>query len=213
LITKLRSRLSYANVVASLALFLALTGGTALALSGSNTVFSDDIVDGQVKKPDLADGSVGSKQLTDGSVAGVDLSPRAGRIHSGRVVLTGGVEGKTGPIVDVPGFGELGGTCRVNDPSSPTIRAETDFQNSSGGPLEVLVDTGPQVQEKVLAAGGSFGSVGSPLPGRVIWQIGRGSGAQTRLMTVTATVKGTHPDGNPAAASCLFQAQALAQSP
>jgi hypothetical protein len=34
------------NVVGYLALFLVLTGGTAYALDGSNTVFSDDIVNG-----------------------------------------------------------------------------------------------------------------------------------------------------------------------
>jgi hypothetical protein len=32
-----------------LALFLVLTGGTAIALDGHNTVFSDDIVNGKVK--------------------------------------------------------------------------------------------------------------------------------------------------------------------
>jgi len=34
--------------VGLLALFLALTGGTAYALDGSNTVFSDDIVNAEV---------------------------------------------------------------------------------------------------------------------------------------------------------------------
>jgi hypothetical protein len=38
----------------ALALFLVLTGGSAYALSGHNTVFSDDIVNGQVKRADLA---------------------------------------------------------------------------------------------------------------------------------------------------------------
>jgi hypothetical protein len=51
---RIRSHLTYANVIATLALFLALGGGTAVALTGSNTVFSDDIVDHQVKSPDLA---------------------------------------------------------------------------------------------------------------------------------------------------------------
>ncbi len=38
-----------------LALFLVLTSGTAYALAGSNTVFSDDIVDGTVSSADVAD--------------------------------------------------------------------------------------------------------------------------------------------------------------
>ena len=41
---RIRSHLTYANLLSSLALFLVLTGGTAVALTGSNTVFSDDIV-------------------------------------------------------------------------------------------------------------------------------------------------------------------------
>jgi hypothetical protein len=41
-----------------IALFLVLTGGSAYALDGQNTVFSDDIVDGQVKTADLGNGDV-----------------------------------------------------------------------------------------------------------------------------------------------------------
>ena len=40
--------------LSSIALFLVLGGGTAVALNGANTVFSDDIVNGQVKSDDLA---------------------------------------------------------------------------------------------------------------------------------------------------------------
>jgi hypothetical protein len=51
---RIRSHLTYANVISSLCLFLLLSGGTAVALNGANTVFSDDIVNGEVKSPDLA---------------------------------------------------------------------------------------------------------------------------------------------------------------
>jgi hypothetical protein len=51
---RVRERLTFANIVSSVALFLALGGGTAVALNGANTVFSDDIVNGEVKSPDLA---------------------------------------------------------------------------------------------------------------------------------------------------------------
>jgi hypothetical protein len=50
----IRSHLTYANVTTTILLFLVLGGGSAYALSGSNTVFSDDIVNGQVKTQDLA---------------------------------------------------------------------------------------------------------------------------------------------------------------
>ena len=48
-----------------LALLLVLTGGTAYALDGSNTVFSDDIVNGEVRTDDLAANSVGSGKIAD----------------------------------------------------------------------------------------------------------------------------------------------------
>jgi hypothetical protein len=51
---RIRRHLTFANVASAIALFVAISGGTAVALSGTNTVFSDDIVDGQVKSPDLA---------------------------------------------------------------------------------------------------------------------------------------------------------------
>ena len=40
---RIRSHLSYANVMVTILAFFVLTGGTAVALSGSNTVFTDDI--------------------------------------------------------------------------------------------------------------------------------------------------------------------------
>lgn len=49
---KLRSRLTYANVTASIALFVAL-GGTG-AWATHEVILSSDIVNGEVKTPDLA---------------------------------------------------------------------------------------------------------------------------------------------------------------
>ena len=49
---------SYANVVATLALVLVVGGGSALAVGGHNTIFSDDIAKNQVKSKDLAPGAV-----------------------------------------------------------------------------------------------------------------------------------------------------------
>lgn len=53
----------------ALALFLAISGGSAYALAGHNTVFSDDIVNKQVKRGDLADGAVTSRAFAPGSIA------------------------------------------------------------------------------------------------------------------------------------------------
>ena len=85
----LRSQLTYANVISTLCLFLLLSGGTAVALNGSNTVFSDDLVDNQVfsadvrndtlssgglTAPDLRANSVGSSEVTNGSLGTGEIS-------------------------------------------------------------------------------------------------------------------------------------------
>jgi len=86
---RLRSHLTFANVASAIALFVALGGGTAVALNGSNTVFSDDLVDNQVfsadvrndtlssgglTAPDLRANSVGSSEVTNGSLGTGELS-------------------------------------------------------------------------------------------------------------------------------------------
>jgi hypothetical protein len=68
MLSRIRSRFTYANVVATLSLFLVLSGGTAVALTGSNTVFSDDIVDNQVKSADVRNDT-----LTGGGLTGADV--------------------------------------------------------------------------------------------------------------------------------------------
>jgi hypothetical protein len=71
------------NVVGYIAIFLFAMSGTATALTGSNTVFSDDIVNGQVRNPDLADNSVGTTKIADGRVFAADLAPDS--VGSGKV--------------------------------------------------------------------------------------------------------------------------------
>ena len=75
--------------LALVAMFLALTGGTAYALNGSNTVFSDDIVDGQVMTEDVQDNGVGSVDVLDGGVRGGGLGAadlRAGSVGATEVI-------------------------------------------------------------------------------------------------------------------------------
>jgi hypothetical protein len=95
----LRARLTFANVVALIALFVAL-GGPAWALQGVNTVFSDDIVNGEVRSldilnggvtiADLADGSVGAGEVVNGALTGAEL---ADGTVSGADVTNGSLEG------------------------------------------------------------------------------------------------------------------------
>jgi hypothetical protein len=73
----LRNRLTYANVVATLALMIAVAGGTAYA---ANTVFSSDIVNGEVRTADISDANgvrsvdVRNDNLTGGGLGSVDIA-------------------------------------------------------------------------------------------------------------------------------------------
>jgi hypothetical protein len=57
----------HAFALAMVALFVAL-GGTAAALDGSNTVFSDDITNGEVKSPDIRNGGVKAPDVGDNAI-------------------------------------------------------------------------------------------------------------------------------------------------
>ena len=77
-----RERLTYANVVATLALFIALTGGVVYAANkigsrniAKNAVKSKHIKDGQVKEQDLAANSVGPGSLQGNAVNSDQLAP------------------------------------------------------------------------------------------------------------------------------------------
>lgn len=65
MLDRFRSHLTYANVASTLALVIAVAGGTAYA---ANTIFSTDIVNGEVKSVDLGNRAVTNAKLADGSV-------------------------------------------------------------------------------------------------------------------------------------------------
>ena len=75
----------------AIALLLVLTGGTAYALDGSNTVFTDDIVNGDVKVADIGQGAVATDELANNQVKAADIG--AGEVRTANVAndnLTGG---------------------------------------------------------------------------------------------------------------------------
>jgi hypothetical protein len=84
----MRPRVTYANVVSTLCLFLLLAGGTAYALDGSNTVFTDDIVNGDVKVADIGQGAVATDELANNQVKAADIGDgevKAAEIANGQV--------------------------------------------------------------------------------------------------------------------------------
>ena len=113
----MRKPLTYANVMATLAVFIAL-GGTAYAVNtvgssdvinesllsqdikngevkvadiGQQAVATDELANGQVKAADIGDGEVKSAEIANGQVLSADI--RAGEVRSANVAndnLTGG---------------------------------------------------------------------------------------------------------------------------
>jgi hypothetical protein len=82
------------NWSGTLALFLVLTGGTAMAVDGSlpgqNTVGSADIINGEVTQNDLGADSVGTGKIIDGQVKNQDLGGGASNTNT---IQDGGVWG------------------------------------------------------------------------------------------------------------------------
>ena len=89
--TMIRTHLR-SNVVGYLALFVALSG-TAVALPATNTVFSDDIVNGEVQSKDISDtNGVRSADVRDddkngGGLAAIDLA--RGSVGSSEIATDG----------------------------------------------------------------------------------------------------------------------------
>jgi hypothetical protein len=79
MLARLRRNLTFATVASATALFVALSTGGAYA---ANTVFSTDIVDGEVKTPDLANLGVTNPKLGAASVTNAKLSSGSARMAS-----------------------------------------------------------------------------------------------------------------------------------
>ena len=86
---RLRPRSVY-DVMAALCFFMMLATGVAYA---ADTVFSADIVDGEVKSADLGDSSVGTSKVKDQNLTGTDIlddSLKGADIDEASLSISGG---------------------------------------------------------------------------------------------------------------------------
>jgi hypothetical protein len=206
-------RPSSAMVVAMIALFIAL--GPA-AYAAANTVFSTDIVDGEVKNPDIAVNAVGSGKVIDNSLKGIDVLessltkvPNADRLDG--LDSTGFIQGKgnvyrdsfTVPdddrssyfMLPVPGFGNLTAHCEAGT-------AVHTFLNQSGGDLQAVWFNRDGTGAQTLANNGVISL--TPVTGTpyvVILQVSRFG----RTATITSSQKVAANN------ECSFAGQAVAQ--
>jgi hypothetical protein len=157
MLAKLRPRSAY-DVMAALALFLALTTASAYA---ANTIFSSDIVDGEVKTPDLANEAVSGPKLKPGAVGTDRLAGGAVTTDKvkdnnlgGRDVLDNSLKGADideSTLTNIGGGGPAGGDLTGTYPN-PQIAP-----NAVGG-NEVDESTLGQVPSALL---GGFGRSGA----------------------------------------------------
>jgi hypothetical protein len=166
------------NVVGYIALFLTLTTGSAVALSGSNTVFSDDVVNDQVYSADVRDdtlsggglsaadlrqGSVGTSEVAADSLGAADLAP--GSVASSEVADDSLGAGDLAPdsvaSSEVAADSLTNGDLAPGSVASSEVAADSlvagDLAAGSVGSSEVANDslTGSDIVEA------SLGSVGS----------------------------------------------------
>ena len=123
MLARLRSHLSYANVVASLALFIALGGTSYAAL----TITSKNVKNGSLTGKDIKNASVASADVRDGSLLSKDFRP--GQLAAG----VPGPQGAAGPKGDPGAPGDKGDAGPKGDTGAPgSARAYASVSASSG---------------------------------------------------------------------------------
>ena len=136
----MRPRLTYANVVATLALVLAIGGGTVYAAIhlGKNSVRSKNIAAGAVKSSDLGKDAVTGAKVRNGAIATDDLAAsviaklQADVSGSATAGPTGGVN--TNIASPLPLNGTTTFTPRAGDVSA--LAAEARFSIATTDPTE-----------------------------------------------------------------------------
>jgi len=142
-----KARLTYANLASTLALVLALGGGSAYAASR--------LISGSQITP----GSIGAKQIRQHSLLGADFKP--GQLPSGPQGPTGGQgpQGPQGPQ-GVPGTAAAWGLVVINSVGNPTFVTQSGFPGTVTQPQPGFFCVAPpagfqNVPVLVSAAGGS----------------------------------------------------------
>jgi len=161
---QIRKRLTYANVMSSLAVFLVLGGATAFAATkiGGNEIKANAISTGKIKKEAVSTSkikknAVDSSRVKDGSLTGADISlgtlgtvPSAtnatNAVNAGNANTVGGqsvvsffkqvaTNGPEVTVVDVGGV-KLTATCAAGKPSLVSTKSSGEAAASRFGNIE-----------------------------------------------------------------------------
>lgn len=200
---------TYANVMSTLAVFLVIAGGVALAarlprasvgspavkdnslrskdLKNGHAVAGADVIDGSLDQTDLANGAIGSAEVADDSLTGADISENSlGSVPS----ATLGGMARGGPVED---------TCNPAGAGFvPCASVNLTIPPGQGGNALVL----GIVQAKLEAGSDAAGfcqlglDLAGPVPDSKTPQINVSTGLRTTMVTLTGVtpllIPGTH---------------------
>ena len=156
MLARLRPHLTYANVVASLALFVALGGSSYAAVQLSKkSVKSKHIARSAVTAAKIKNNAVTSGKVKDGSLLSLDFA--AGQLPAGPQGPPGpqGAKGETGAAGTNGTPGAAGVTGRE------AIQAPSPFNSDTNRFVNMTCPAGKQV---ITGGGSIFGSGGADMP-------------------------------------------------
>jgi hypothetical protein len=117
-----RKRLTYANVMSSIAVFLVLGGGAAYAAKkiGSNQLKANSVTTAKIKKNAVTGAKVKNKSLTgsDINLAKLGTVPNASNVETVKTFSAGANDNELVSLVKASNF-ELMGICDPNDDFDP----------------------------------------------------------------------------------------------
>src|SRR4051812_41425407 len=140
--SQLRARLTYSNVVATIALFVALGGSSyaAVTLTGRNikdsTLTGKDVKDKSLTGADVKDSSLTGRDVRNGSIAAADLDPSLPNSLRGAQGPQGlqGPKGDQGQSVPVDGFTKTESDARyLGKGTVQVFRVAADWRSGDGG--------------------------------------------------------------------------------
>jgi hypothetical protein len=208
---RMRPRLSYANIAATLALFFAVSTGTVYAVNewtGANIVNDSltgrDIREttlGIVPNADKLDGISANGFVRGGRAAGA-FGNSTGKSYINRIETAN--DGIESTLLSIPGFFKLVGSCYTSGGSTYALLEYRPLV--AGVDVWYEVDNSPAAHPGALPINGALQSF-TTAARRVTYQVGDGVGTQSgqRLATMTAFFGRT-------AGECFFQVSALVQT-
>jgi hypothetical protein len=139
----LSRHLTYANVVATLALVRVVAGGTAYA---ANTVLSTDTVNGEVRGPDIHNGAVSDVKLrVDESLTASDLATNSVNASelAPSAVTSGDVANNTLTTADILGSDQNGAVSLLGVPNGRCSQVGLSVSGAQVGQVPLLTVKGP----------------------------------------------------------------------